>query len=124
MLVLRSNSAFETGSGDARAKRTSSDWGSVSLSRTGSPTKDSNPGRLSTRRSSEDSGGSWLRPAAASGFHSRTGSILSDWGDSEGIQRPLKQGMLAAADITECYLEGGTHSCHIPRVIQKSVGCR
>lgn len=81
----RSNPAFEADSGDSKAKRTSSDWGSVSLSRTGSPTKGPNAASALPRRCSEELGGSWMRPAATSAFHSRTGSVLSDWPDSEGL---------------------------------------
>ena len=86
--VLCSNPAFKTETAeDLKPKSTSSDWGSVSLSRTGSPTKDLTqiPAKGLNQRSSDDSGGSWLRPAATSAFHSRTGSVLSDWADSEGV---------------------------------------
>lgn len=86
--MLCSNPAFETDTADdLKPKRTSSDWGSVSLSRAGSPIKDLTQisAKGFTQRSSDDSGGSWLRPAATSAFHSRTGSVLSDWADSEGV---------------------------------------
>ena len=89
-LVACSNPAFEPDGGDLKAKRTSSDWGSVSLSRTGSPTIESHAAStLGARRSSDNSEASWMRPAATSAFHSRTGSVLSDWADSEGIHPPF-----------------------------------
>lgn len=89
-MVACSNPAFEPDGGDPKAQRTSSDWGSVSLSRTGSPTKESNAASaLGARRSSDNSEASWMRPAATSAFHSRTGSVLSEWADSEGIHLPF-----------------------------------
>ena len=88
-----SNPAFEADGGDPRAKRTSSDWGSVSLSRTGSPTKGPTAASALPRRCSEELGGSWIRPAATSAFHSRTGSVLSEWADSEGVSTPVTFGL-------------------------------
>ena len=83
--VLCSNPAVQSEAEDSKPKASSSDWGSVSLSRTGSPSKDIDTVNALPRRSSEDSGGSWLRPAAPSAFDSRAGSTSSDWADSEGI---------------------------------------
>ncbi|CAK0744384.1 hypothetical protein CVIRNUC_001543 [Coccomyxa viridis] len=79
-----SNTSIESEAEESKPKASSSDWGSVSLSRTGSPSKDVDTVGALPRRSSEDSGGSWLRPAAPSAFNSRAGSTSSDWADSEG----------------------------------------
>lgn len=83
--VLCSNTSIESEAEESKPKASSSDWGSVSLSRTGSPSKDVDTVGALPRRSSEDSGGSWLRPAAPSAFNSRAGSTSSDWADSEGV---------------------------------------
>ena len=85
-LLACSNPAFEAdGSESNKAKRTSSDWASMSLSRTGSPTRGPNAASALSRRCSEELSGSWIRPAA---HHSRTGSVLSEWADSEGLGPP------------------------------------
>ena len=34
-----------------------------------------------------------MRPAATSAFHSRTGSVLSEWADSEGVSTPVTFGL-------------------------------
>ena len=47
--------------------------------------KEPNAASALPRRCSEELGGSWMRPAA---HHSRTGSVLSDWADSEGLRPP------------------------------------